>query len=137
MTIKEQLNLSVLNLDGTHTIAKRRGESVTYQRRKKAKPTNSLPITDKDGIILSATGLVAGNHHDAFNLKGHLQRAFKQMKQLGLQIRGAYFNAGKAFDRQAARKTCFNHGLIPTIAENRRNRKERKRGRKRPFNEEI
>ena len=135
MTIKEQLNLSVLNLDGTHTIAKSGGESVVYQRRKKVKPTNSLPITDKDGIILSATGLVAGNHHDAFNLKGHLQRAFKQMKQL--QIRGVYFNADKAFDSRAARKTCFNHGLIPTIAKNRRNRKGRKRGRKRPFNEEI
>ena len=137
MTIREQLNLSVLNLDGTHAIPKKGGESVAYQRRKKAKTTNILPITDEQGFILSSTRLVAGNHHDAFNLKGHLQRAFKQMKRLGLQISRAYFNADKAFDSRAARKSCFNHGLKPNIAENRRNRKREKRGRKRLFNKEI
>ena len=33
--IKELLNLSELSLDGTHTIAKKGGESVAYQGRKK------------------------------------------------------------------------------------------------------
>ena len=55
------------------------------------------------------------------------------MKRLGLDIRGAFFNADKAFDTKAARKTCFNHGLIPNIDVNKRNRKASKRGRKRLF----
>ena len=46
MTIAADLNLSELNLDGSHAIAKKGGEAVAYQGRKKAKTTNILPITD-------------------------------------------------------------------------------------------
>ncbi len=135
--IAAQLNLSELNLDGTHAIAKKGGESVAYQGRKKAKTTNILPITDGQGFIIATTGLLAGNHNDAYHLKTHLQTAFKAMKRLGLVIEGAFFNADKAFDTKAARKTCFNHGLIPNMAENKRNRKGPKRGRPRRFDADV
>jgi transposase len=137
MTIEADLNLSELNLDGSHAIAKKGGESVAYQGRKKAKTTNILPITDAEGFIIASTGLLAGNHNDAYNLKAHLQVAFKSMKKLGLDIEGAFFNADKAFDTKAARKTCFNHGLIPNMDLNKRNRKVTKRGRKRLFDKEV
>ncbi len=131
------LDLSELNLDGSHTIAKKGGESVAYQGRKKAKATNILPITDANGFIIASTGLVAGHHNDAYNLKPHLQVAFRWIGKQGLSIRGASFNADSAFDTQEARKTRFNHGLKPNIPENKRNRKKNKRGRKRRFNEEV
>jgi len=137
MMISPALNLSEINLDGSHVIAKKGGEAVAYQGRKKAKTTNILPMTDAAGFIIASTGLLAGNHNDAYQLKPHLQRAFKMLKRLGLEISGAYFNADRAFDTKAARKTCFNHGLIPNIDENKRNRKTAKRGRKRFFNKEI
>ena len=137
MTIKADLNLSELNLDGSHVIAKKGGESVAYQGRKKAKTTNILPITDGQGFVLASTGLIAGNHNDAYNLKHHLQAAFKLLKRLGLDIQGAFFNADKAFDTKDARKTCFNHGLVPNIDENKRNRKTAKRGRKRFFDPDV
>jgi len=137
MTIAPALNLSEINLDGSHVIAKKGGQAVAYQGRKKAKTTNILPMTDGTGFIIASTGLLAGNHNDAYQLKPHLQKAFKALKQLGLEISGAYFNADKAFDTKAARKTCFNHGLIPNIDENKRNRKITKRGRRRFFNEEV
>ena len=54
---------------------------------------------------------IAGHHHDAFELKPYLQSAFKSIKRLGLTTQGAFSNADTAF----ARKTCFNHGLIPNI----------------------
>jgi transposase len=136
-TIRPLLDLSELNLDGSHAIAKKGGESVAYQGRKKAKTTNILPISDANGFIIASTGLVAGNHNDAYNLKPHLQAAFRWMKGQGLSIRGAYFNADSAFDTQDARKTCFNHGLKPNIPENKRNRKKTKRGRQRLFNEAV
>lgn len=135
--IKVCLNLSELNFDGSHIIAKKGGQSVAYQGRKKAKTSNILPIIDGQGFIIASTGIIAGNHNDAFNLKDHLQTAFKQLKQIGLEIAGAYFNADSAFDTKDARKTCFNHGLIPNIAENKRNRKKPKRGPKRFFNETV
>jgi len=137
MTIKANLNLSELNLDGTHTIAKKGGQTVAYQGRKKAKTTNILPITDGNGFIVATTGLIAGNHNDAYNLKSYLQAAFKSMRHLELDITAAFFNADKAFDTKDARKTCFNHRVIPNMDQNIRNRKVAKRGRKRSFNAEV
>ncbi|MCL4863926.1 MAG: hypothetical protein KJZ93_31250, partial [Caldilineaceae bacterium] len=136
-TVQNDLDLSQLNLDGSHAMAKKGGESVAYQGRKRAKTSNILPIMDANGYLLASTGMVAGNHNDAFNLKRHLQAAFKSMKRLGLNIEGAFFNADSAFDTRDARKVCFNYGVIPNIAENKRNRKAPKRGRKRLFNAEI
>ena len=136
-TIQDDLDLSQLNLDGSHAIAKKGGESVAYQHRKRAKTSNILPITDAQGYVVASTGIVAGNHHDAFDLKQHLQAAFNSMKRLGLPIAGAFFNADSAFDTLEARQVCFNHHVIPNICENKRNRKSAKRGRKRLFNPVI
>lgn len=136
-TIQAELNLSHLNLDGSHALAKKGGESVAYQQRKRAKTSNILPITEANGFVVTCTGLVAGNRHDAFNLKPHLQTGFKTLKRLGLVIEGAFFNADSAFDTREARKVCFNYHLIPNIAENKRNRKTIRRGRKRLFNPAV
>ncbi len=136
-TIQADLDLTHLNLDGSHALAKKGGESVAYQQRKRAKTSNILPITDAQGFVVASTGIVAGNHHDAFDLKPHLRTAFGSMKRLGLAIAGAFFNADSAFDTLDARKVCFNHQVIPNICENKRNRKAPKRGRKRFFDPAI
>lgn len=133
-SIQDDLDTTQLNLDGSHTLAKKGGEQVAYQRRKSGKTSNILPITDRQGYIIATTGIVAGHHHDAYELKSQLQNAFKALKRLGLTIAGAFFNADSAFDTKAARKVCFNYKLIPNIAQNTRNRKRAKRGRKRLFN---
>lgn len=135
--VKEDLDLKQLNFDGSHALAKKGGESVAYQARKRAKTTNILPMTDGNGYVIASTGLIAGNHNDAFQLKDHLRHAFKAIKRLGLVIAGALFNADSAFDTKEARKVCFNHQVVPNMAENNRNRKSVKRGRKRLFNAEI
>lgn len=136
-TIAADVDLRELNLDGSHALAKNGGEAVAYQGRKRAKTTNILPITDANGAILATTGLVAGNHNDSWLLKQHLQEAFKFMKQRHLAIAGAFFNADPAFDTKDARKTCFNHGLIPNIKQNPRNRKTAKPGPSRFFNAQV
>lgn len=135
--VKDDLDLRHMNLDGSHAVAKKGGESVAYQARKRAKTSNILPITDANGYVVASTGIVAGNHNDAFNLKAHLQTAFKAMKRLGLPIAGALFNADSAFDTRDARKVCFNHRIIPNMVENKRNRQHPKRGPKRLFNAEV
>ncbi len=137
VTVTPKLDTSVLNVDGSHAVAKKGGQAVAYQGRKKAKTSNILPITDKNGYILATTDIVAGNHHDAFNLKPQLQTAFKAMKRLGVSIAGDLFNADSGFDTLDARQVCFNHQVIPNIAENKRNRKSAKRGRKRLFNPTV
>ena len=137
LTVQPELDVSVLNLDGSHAIAKKGGQSVAYQARKRAKTSNILPITDRNGYVLASTGIVAGNHNDAYDLKAHLQDAFKAIKHLGLSIAGAFFNADSAFDTRDARKVCFNHQLVPNMAHNKRNRKSAKPGPKRLFNAQV
>ena len=135
--VQSLLDLSELNLDGSHSLAKKGGESVAYQGRKKAKTSNILPIFDKNGYVLASTGILAGNHNDAFHLKPHLQSAFRWIKAQGLSIQGAFFNADSAFDTREARKVLFNHRLKPNIPENKRNRKDAKPGPKRMFDREV
>lgn len=135
--VRRALDVSVLNLDGTHTIAKKGGQSVAYQGRKRAKTSNILPLTDKHGYVLASTGIIAGNHHDAFNLVLHLRQMFQTLKRLGLDLRGNLLNADSAFDRRAARRVCFAYRVIPNMAENARHRKCPKRGRKRLFDAKV
>lgn len=137
LTVQPELDLSVLNLAGSHAIAKKGGQSVAYQARKRAKTSNILPITARNGYVVASTGIVAGNHNDAYDLKAHLPAAFKSLKQLGLSIVGALFNADSAFDTRDARKVCFNHQLVPNMAENKRNRKYAKRGPQRRFHAQV
>jgi transposase len=137
LSIRDQIDTHHLNLDGSHAIAKKGGEEVAYQGRKKAKTCNVLPLTDANGFILATTGIVAGHHNDAFELKDNLRAAFKFIKGLGISIAGSLFNADSAFDTKAARWTCFNHKVIPNMAENKRSRKHAKRGPKRLFNPEV
>ncbi len=132
--IQGKLDLSVLNLDGSHALAKKGGEGVAYRGRKRAMTSNTLPITDHNGYIVATTDIVAGNHNEAFELKPHLQSAFKAMKRLGLSIATGHFNADSAFDTLDARKVCFNHHVI---AENKHNRKFAKLGCKRFFDATI
>ena len=132
------LNVTEINLDGTHTIAKKGGEAVAYQGRKKAKTSNILPVTDKVGNILGYLPLTAGNHNDGYQLKKRLSNFFQELRYFRwLSLDGAFFNADSAFNSRAARKVLFNFGLIPNMPSNKRNRKKVKRGRKVLFNKKV
>jgi transposase len=136
-SISEVLDLSEINIDGTHTVAKKGGKSAAWQGRKRAKTTNIIPVTDRNGHPVASTGIIPGNHHDAFELGENLRDLLGDMGRRDLPVAGAHLNADSAFDTKAARKICFNKGVIPNVAENRRNRKSPKKGRKRIFDGEI
>ncbi len=84
--------------------------------------------------MIATTGIVAGQHNDSYELEQKLKNIFTALKRLGLDYKGAFFNADKSFDTRAARKIVWNRRVIPNIPENKRNRKTVKRGRKRHFN---
>lgn len=134
---RDQLDLSVLNLDGSHTLAKKGGEAVAYQARKKAKTTNIIALSDQSGFVLSCTEAVSGNHHDSYELDENLKQMFKEIKAHGLTVQGTYLNGDSAFDSRSARKICFNRGVVPNIKANKRNQQKPRRGRKRLFDEVV
>ena len=115
ITIKGELHLSEVNLDGSHSAAKKGGEAVAYQGRKKVKTSNILPVTDRNGAIIATTGIIAGNHNDSYELIEKLKNAFKDMNRCGLDVKGAFFNADRSFDTRESRKLLWNRGVIPTI----------------------
>lgn len=61
---RKALDMSSIDLDGSHTPAMRGGEEVGYQGRKKRKTTNSLYLTDRQGIPLVMSSPKSGEHHD-------------------------------------------------------------------------
>ncbi len=95
---------------------------MAYEERNRAKTTNIGPISDVHGYIIAYTHPIAGHHHNAFHLTPDLQTVLKSMKRLGLDSPGAYFNGACACDTKAAPKVCFDHGVIASIAQSRRNR---------------
>ncbi len=96
-----------------------------------------MPVTEGNGYIIATTGIIAGNHNDSYELKQNLRHVFADMKRCGLDYQGAIFNMDSSFDTRAARKLLWNRGVKPNIAENKRNRKTVKRGRKRYFNSAV
>ena len=114
-----------------------RGEEVGYQGRKKAKTSNMLPVPDGNGSSIATTGVLAGNHNDSSMLEQKLKQVLTDLQRCGLDYQDAVFTLDSSFDTRAARKLLWNRGVKPNSAENKRNRKTIKRGRKRHFNPAV
>ncbi len=72
-----------------------------------------------------------------YEVKTTIKTLFSSLRRCGLEYRGAYFTADRGFDTREARKMLWNHGVIPNIPENKRNRKTTKRGRKRHYRSDV
>jgi len=118
---KHLLDLSSIQLDGTHTPAKRGGESVAYQGRKKSKTTNSLIITDSQGIPLACSEPIAGNHNDAFELKETFHKMMQSINSANISITDLFLNADSGFDTKSFRSYCYANDIFDNIDQNKRN----------------
>lgn len=121
---KARLNLSSIQLDGSHTPAKRGGQAVAYQGRKKAKTTNALFLTDKNGLPLTMSSAVSGNHNDLFEINEKFLQMLDDIKAATIATEGLFMNADAGFDSLAFRKTCKENGIIANIDFNKRNSKK-------------
>lgn len=117
---KHLLDLSTAQFDGTHSLAKRGGSAVGYQRRKRGKTTNILLLTDRNGIVVAAGIPVAGNHHDVFEIERQMAHIFEQLRRMEIPTEGLFLNADAGFDCQKLRQICENEGIILNVAQNRR-----------------
>jgi len=115
------LDMSSIQLDGSHTIAKRGGEVVGYQKRKKAKTTNALFLTDKQGIPLAISEPVSGNHNDLYEIEPLFIQMLADLKQAQININGLFLNADAGFDSKAFRFLCYKNDIFPNIDFNKRN----------------
>ncbi len=118
---KSLLDLSSIQLDGTHTPSKRGGASVAYQGRKKCKTSNMLIITDSQGIPLACSDPIAGNHHDSYELNQHFEQMLSSIRKVSIPTEWLFLNADAGFDTKGFRACCFKNDIIDNIDFNKRN----------------
>lgn len=114
------LDLSSIQLDGSHTPAKNGGAAVGYQGRKAARTTNALFIADNQGQPLALATPQAGQHHDTFQLGDVFAELCALLQEAGLVLDGLFLNADKAFDVNVFRQTCARYDIQANIPRNRR-----------------
>ncbi|MEM6846076.1 MAG: transposase [Bacteroidota bacterium] len=122
---KHLLNLSVALFDGTHSLAKRGGEqpgrrAVAYQGRKKGKTSNTLWLTDANGLVVGFTLPVAGNHHDVTDIERRMDYLVEQLARSGIRVDGLFINADAGFDSEAFRHACYRLGIELNVPRNYR-----------------
>lgn len=117
---KSFLDMSSIDLDGSHTPALRGGECQGYQGRKKRKTTNAIYITDRQGIPLAMSTPVAGSHNDLHNISETVKEVFSQLTKSDISIDGLFLNADAGFDAKEFRQMCRREGLFANVAFNPR-----------------
>lgn len=120
---RSKLDMSSVQLDGSHTPAKRGGQAVGYQGRKKSKTTNALFLTDKQGIPLAVSEPIDGNHNDLFEIEIFFTKMLMDLENAQISANGLFLNADAGFDGEALRKVCWSKDIIANIDFNKRNTK--------------
>lgn len=118
---KHLLDMSSIQLDGTHTQTKRGGQAVAYQGRKKAKTSNMLILTDSRGIPLACSDPIRGNHNDAFELVPTIEKMLDNIQSCEIAIDGLFLNADAGFDTLEFRHYCSEQEIFGNIDQNHRN----------------
>ena len=121
---KPNLDMSSIQFDGSHTPAKRGGEAVGYQNRKKSKTTNALFLTDKQGIPLAMSEPIEGNHHDLFNIEIFFTKMLEDLSASAINVNDLFLNADAGFDSKGFRELCFSNDIFANIDFNKRNSKD-------------
>jgi transposase len=117
-------DLSSMQLDGSHTAAKNGGEDIGYQRRKAARTTNALFLSDNQGLPLAVATPQSGNHHDLHDIEQLFEELCKVLQEADVDLSGVFMNADSGFDAQKLREKCSEKQIEANIDINERNNKE-------------
>ena len=115
------LDLSSMQLDGTHTVARKGGEHTGLQKRKAARTTNTLLFCDNNGLPLSLATPQCGNQHDVTGIAELFDELCEVLTQAGIDLRGVFMNADSGFDAEVVHHKCEDRGIEANIYHNSRN----------------
>ena len=119
---RKVLDISSIDLDGSHTPAMRGGEEVGYQGRKKRKTTNSLYLTDRQGIPIVMSSPKSDEHHDTHDIENVIGSMMDDLGLANIMTDGLFLNADAGFDSMALRNALEEkYGVVANICINRRN----------------
>ena len=117
---RRTLNLSSVQLDGSHTLANNGGAAIGYQGRKAGRSINALFLADNQGLPLAMATPQAGNQHDTFELERVFTELCELLDAAELRLGGLFLNADKDFDVSSLRQACARRGIEVNIPRNRR-----------------
>jgi transposase len=118
---KKHLDLSSVQLDGSQSLAKRGGESVGYQLRRKGTTSNMVFLCDNNGIPLSCSEVISGNRHDVYDIDNQMDKILADIQKSNIRTDGLFLNADAGFDAENLRNYCRVNELFPNIDFNKRN----------------
>ena len=118
---KRKLDLSSVQLDGSHTRSRTGGESVGYQGRKSSNTSNCIFLCDNQGQMLSMGKPISGEHHDLYNIKETLDDILDLLNDADIEYKGLFLNADSGFDSKKFRDILDQKEIIGNIKENPRN----------------
>lgn len=127
-THKKRLDLSSVDLDGSHTPALRGGVEVEYQGRKKRKTTNALYLTDRQGLPIAMSEPVSGNHNDLHDIEVQFEVVTASLEEAEIPVKGLFLNADAGFDSANFRASCNQKEINANICFNKRNGNKQDRG---------
>ena len=100
---RRPFDLSSVQLEGSHTLAKNGGGAIGYQARKAGRTTNALFLADNQGLLLAIATPQAGNQRDTFELERVFTELCELLEAAELRLEGLFLNANKAFDVSSLR----------------------------------
>jgi transposase len=121
---KQLLDMSCVQLDGSHSPAKRGGESVGYQGRKTAKTTNNLYLCDNTGQMLAVAEAQSGEHNDLYEVSKLFEQMIATLQQADISCKGVFLNADPGFDSEILKEICEQKDIQLNVKPNKRSKKE-------------
>ncbi len=115
------MDLSSVQLDGSHTKCRLGGQSVGFQPRKMAKTTNSIFFLDNLGQILAFGSPKSGNFHDLNDIETILNEILTLLEEAKIDHKGLFLNADAGFDSRDLRKFLNEKEIMGNIPKNPRN----------------
>ena len=97
------------------------GEAVGYQFRRKGTTCNMLFLCDNNGIPLSCSDVIPGNHHHVYDVENQLEKMLEDIKKSRIRTDYLFLNADAGFDTENVRDYCKRKDLFANIDFNRRN----------------
>ena len=131
------LDTSILHGDGTTTIAKKGGDNIGYSGHKHLRGDKIVAFCDRLCNVIAPFITAPGNRHESKLFPESFAHLKRMAKKVGISLKKCIASLDSAYDNRATRRKIMNAGMKPNIKENLRNRKKKKRGRKKRYDDDI
>lgn len=78
-------------------------------------------LTDRQGIPLTMSEPISGNHNDLFDIEVHFEEITAILEGADISVDGLFLSADAGFNSQKFRDKCEDKEIIANFAENKRN----------------